>query len=235
MDVRVSAIISAYYAEEYLIGRLDNLMSQGEGTEVVVVMQRNSPETRAISEYRCFQSSPVSGCVVLTDSIPTIYEAWNLGIEASSGKYLTNANSDDRLYPGALSYLADALDNHPDAAVVYANSDIVTEIGGAPVNRYEMPQGGFDELMQGCFVGPMPMWRRDLHVKHGLFDANFRTAGDYEFWLRVTAAGEKMLHLPRTIGAYTYRNDSAERREKLRTLWETVRARGRYRKEQVTP
>lgn len=227
MDVRVSAIVSAYYASEYLMGRIENLLAQKPCPEILIVCQLDSTEEFIAAAYQG------RARIITTKDVPTIYEAWNIGIAAARGKYLTNANSDDRLYPGALEYLADGLDDHPEVAVVYANSDIVTAIDGIPVNRYEMRQGGFPELLESCFVGPMPMWRRDLHATHGLFDANFRTAGDYEFWLRITAAGEKLLHLPRTIGAYTHREDSAERREKLRTLWESARARSRYRIEKV--
>ncbi len=38
-----------------------------------------------------------------------------------------------------------------------------------------------------------PMWRRRLHDELGPFDTRYRSAGDYEFWLRCVAAG-KVLH-----------------------------------------
>jgi hypothetical protein len=34
------------------------------------------------------------------------------------------------------------------------------------------------------------MWRRRLHDTLGPFDARFRSAGDYDFWLRCMAAGK---------------------------------------------
>ncbi len=37
------------------------------------------------------------------------------------------------------------------------------------------------------------MWRRRLHDELGLFDTRYRSAGDYEFWLRCAAAG-KVFH-----------------------------------------
>lgn len=34
-----------------------------------------------------------------------------------------------------------------------------------------------------------PMWRAALHDRIGLFDDRFRSAGDYEFWVRAIVAG----------------------------------------------
>jgi hypothetical protein len=34
------------------------------------------------------------------------------------------------------------------------------------------------------------MWRKSLHDELGLFDTRYRSAGDYEFWLRCVVAGK---------------------------------------------
>lgn len=228
--VRVSAIVSAYYAEEYLEGRLDNLLAQSEQPEIVVVCQKDSAEHRIATLM--LVKAPVHR-LVLTDNIPTIYEAWNQAIQFSTGKYITNANSDDRLYPGALMRMANTLEQNPDCGLVYSNVDIVEEIGGKPTGCYRWAEGDFDVLMKGCFMGPMPMWRKSLHDKYGLFDAEMHIAGDYEYWLRLANGGEKFYHINDALGAYLKRKDSAEHREELRAVWETARARGKYRQNLV--
>ena len=222
--MNVTAIISAYFATEFLQGRIENLLHQDPRPEIIVVCQVISPEWKIATD---FSQVKIAGTI----DIPTIYQAWNLAIENATGEYITNANSDDRLYPGALKYLAEALDHNPSLGVVYANADIVEEIGGAPFSRMELMEGGFDDLLMQCFIGPMPMWRKELHESHGLFDAKMHSAGDYEFWLRLMKAGVQFQHVRRTIGAYLWRVDSAERRQRVRTLWESARARSRYREE----
>jgi glycosyltransferase involved in cell wall biosynthesis len=222
---KVTAIISAYFAEEYLKGRIENLLAQDPRPEVIVVCAFQSQEAEIV------QTVIGSGreiAVVFTIGIPTIYEAWNLAIEIATGDYITNANSDDRLYPGALKILSRALDENPEIAIAYGDDDIVNEIGGDPVNRHQWIEGDLDVLRQVCFLGPMPMWRKSLHDKYGVFDEAMKSSGDYEFWLRMASRGERMKHIPRAIGAYLKRKDSVERRESLRTIWETARARSRY-------
>ena len=227
---KVTAIISAYYAVPYLAGRIENLLEQGDIVEIAVVCSAGSEEHEIAKRY--FQQG-YEGQVFTVhpagDAVPTIYAAWNMAIAHAAGEYLTSANSDDRFYPGALAKLAAVLDKHPEIAVVYADVDIVKTIGGAPVGRYEWAEGGLDKLLRGCFLGPMPMWRRELHDKYGLFDAEMKSAGDYEFWLRLAAGGEAFHHLSEPLGAYMDRPDSAEHRQNVQAIWETARARARSR------
>lgn len=219
--MKISAIVSAYYAERYLDGRLENLLAQTPKPEVIVVCKVESQEHVIASKYDVR--------LVLTQNIPTIYDAWNMAITEATGEYITNANCDDRLYPFALAKLSEALDKHPQYSIAYSDCDIVDTIGGKPIGRYEWLEGDIEQLLAGCFLGPCPMWRKSLHDKHGMFDAEMHAAGDYEYWLRLSKAGEKFYHLKQATGAYLNRQDSAEHRTKLRSIWETARARGRYR------
>lgn len=225
---KVSCLVSAYFAEKYLEGRLENLAAQKPQPEIVVICQKESIEHEITLAFSRKHDAAIT--IITTPDIPTVYAAWNMGIKAATGDYITNSNSDDRLYPNALAKLAAALDKHPKYAAAYANSDVVEEIGGQPVDRFEWAEGGIEELvMMGCFLGPMPMWRKSLHDKYGYFDADMHSAGDYEFWMRVAKAGEKFFHLREVCGVYLRRDDSAEHRLKLRSIWEQARARGRYR------
>ena len=45
------------------------------------------------------------------------------------------------------------------------------------------------------------MWRRSLHERFGRFDPSFRSAGDYEFWLRISGQA-KFLHVPQVLGLF---------------------------------
>lgn len=218
----VTAIVSAWYAEQYLAGRLDNLISQSPRPEIVVVCRQGSVEQDIALQFQEYiRLVPVQDM--------GIYSAWNEGIKYSTGEYITNANCDDRLYPGALEILARVLDSDPTIGIAYGDDDIVREVGGLPVNRHEWIEGGLEELRLGCFIGPMPMWRRSLHSEIGYFDPSLKVAGDYEFWLRTVATtAYRVSHIPRAIGAYLSRKDSLEHKLPLFTVWETARVRARY-------
>ena len=225
LEPRASAIISAYRgAARFLKTRIDNLLEQTEVPEIIVVCKAGSPEhTIALSYWDRIK-------IVATQDVPTIYKAWNLGIQIASGRFIFNANSDDRCHKEYVEIMADALVARPDAAIVYADSFIVSEETGQPVGRFDWAEGGIETLKEGCFLGPMPMWRASLHEKYGYFDEDMQSAGDYEFWLRLASEGEYFHHLRVILGWYMRRAQGAEWRDKPLNIKESQIAIDRYTK-----
>jgi glycosyltransferase involved in cell wall biosynthesis len=226
--MKVSAIISAYFCEEYLEGRIENLLGQTLVPEIVVVAEYDSPE------YEIAHRMKVD--LLIDEPAPiTIYKAWNQAIKMSSGEYITNQNSDDRMASYGIFKLAHELDKRPEAGLVYADVDIVESLEGGfnsawREGYFRWAEGGHKELLQQCFVGPMPMWRKSNHEKYGYFDPQFQSAGDYEFWLRLAKAGVKFHHLREVLGIYLRRDDQAEQRFGREGIGasETMTARMRY-------
>ncbi len=225
--VKLTGLLSTYHDLPLLQGRLDNLIGQPLD-EVIVIAGKFSDEFKVISLWR-MEHRGIPFKFIETDGIPTLYDAWNQGIAIAEGEYLTNINTDDRLYPGALQKMIDVLDNNPDIGVVYPDVDRVDEIDGEPFGQFTWAEGDLAVLLRGCFLGPMPMWRKSLHDEHGLFDPEMHSSGDYDFWLRIAAAGVKFQRIPEPLGAYFDRPQSIEHREPIRTTWETARSRGKYR------
>jgi glycosyltransferase involved in cell wall biosynthesis len=221
---RVSAIVSAYYAEEFILECITDLLKQTEQPEIVVVCKRGSVEHMIAQQFTCAECT-----IVATEDVPTVYAAWNLGLLAAHGRYLTNANTDDRHHPEAYRIMADVLDARPEIDLVYHDQyvtwkpnqtyeDYWKENQGVELvtGRWEGKPGVFcwpdyerRTLRQGCYIGPQPMWRANLHQRYGLFEAQYRSAGDYEFWLR--CAGEhNYLHIPYPLGLYLARPNGIE-------------------------
>lgn len=59
-------------------------------------------------------------------------------------------------------------------------------------------------------IGPQPMWRHSVHQKYGYFDANYRSAGDYEFWLRI-GCKDNIAYVSEILGLYYENPSSLER------------------------
>jgi GT2 family glycosyltransferase len=207
---KVSAILSVYKAGRYVQGCLEDLRQQSlfqAGQLEVVVVDSNSPEAEGPIIRAFAERFPRQVQYLRTRERETIYAAWNRGVQAARGSYLTNANADDRHRPEGLELLARSLDEHPDIALAYGDDDVTQEENGtfaaAPrTGRFQWPEFDPVHLFEICFAGPHPLWRKALHQKYGLFDPSFRSAGDYDFWLRLAAAGERFLHVPATVGLY---------------------------------
>jgi glycosyltransferase involved in cell wall biosynthesis/Tfp pilus assembly protein PilF len=230
---RVSALVSAYNSERFLRGCLEDLEAQtiAHELEIIVVDSASPQNERAIVEE--FQQRYGNIVYLRSPERETVYGAWNRALEVARGRYVTNANTDDRHRRDALEILARTLDEQPDVALVYADCLVTrneneTFDDAHPIRRFDWLD--FDPLAllrQGCFVGPQPMWRRDLHEQHGRFDAAMVSAGDYEFWLRL-AAQHRFLHVPQTLGLYLESPSSVEHRNRDRAVREIAEARCRH-------
>jgi len=185
----VSAIISTYNSEKFIRGCLEDLENQtiAENLEIIVVNSGSQQNEEAI--VKDFQSRYNNIKYIKTKERETIYKAWNRAINVASGKYITNANTDDRHRHDALEIMAKALDANPNKALVYANQLEVDEIDGQRITVNQRINGQFSRsrLFDGeCPPGSQPMWRKEVHNVFGYFDESFSVGGDYEFWFRLT-------------------------------------------------
>jgi len=230
--ILVTAIVSTYNSERYIRGCLEDLEAQtiANKVEIVVVDSGSEQNEHAIVEE--FQQRYANIIYIRTDDRETIYAAWNRGVTAARGKYLTNANTDDRHLPVAYERMVSELEANPDAALVYADSAVTgmdsSTFEAASIDAYfRWPEFNARKLFSDCYIGPQPMWRRSLHEKYGLFDAEMKVAGDYEFWLRV-AVREPFKHIPEVLGLYLKSPDSIQHALPENTAVETELARTRH-------
>ncbi len=227
----LTAIVSTYKSERFIRGCLRNLLAQTIANRLeIIVIDSGSPENeRAIVEE--FQSLHPRIRYVRTER-ETIYAAWNRAVQLATAPYLTSANADDRHRPEALERLVAQLEAHPDHALAYADCAVCENVHpdfGFPELRgyYRWPDFDPVLLFRGCYVGPQPVWRRTLHTRHGLFDPSYRSAGDYEFWLRI-APSERFLHIPEVLGLHWYAESSLGHQNRDLTREESDRARARH-------
>jgi glycosyltransferase involved in cell wall biosynthesis len=212
----VSAIVSTYNSERFLRGRLDDLLNQtiGNSLEVIVVnsgSQQN--ENIIIKEYTNRYPNIKS---IETPYRETIYQAWNRGIKLATGKYITNANADDRLHPKALEILMTTMETNPRVGLVYADQYISSEAnasynGKEAFSKMRRPDFSRLRLLAGHIVGPQAIWRASIHHHDKIwFDDRFEVAGDYDFVCRV-AEKHEILHLPSILGSYYLAKDKSNK------------------------
>lgn len=221
--IKVSAIVSTYNSEKYFRSRIENLLNQtiANQLEIIVIDSGSSQrEAEILREYlNDTNSSKNQLCPIkyVRTERETLYAAWNRGVELSTGEFISNANTDDRLLDNAFEKLALKLSQSPDAALVYSDAWETTdesEILDCAKLEYKpgrrrvyQPEYSHNKLLLHCYCGPFPMWRRIVHEKFGYFDANFVVSGDWEFWLRM-AEQTKFVHLAEPLGLMLKRDDS---------------------------
>ncbi len=229
--IRVSALVSTYAAEDVIGGCLKDLVDQtlfSKGQLEIVVVDSGSPQNEGAIVQEFLKRYP-NIKYLRTTAREGVYMAWNRAARAASGRYLSNANTDDRHRADAFEIMADALDANPEVALVYADSFVTKErdgsFGSARLEaRFAWPPYLHEQALHGSFIGPQPMWRRRIHDEVGWFDARYRVAGDYEMWLRI-AERYSMLHLDDTLGLYQFSDTGVEVSNRALCAAETQRMR----------
>jgi len=228
----VSAIVSTYNSERFIHGCLEDLVAQTIADQLEIVVIDSGSEEGEGDIVREFQARYHNIKYIRTEQRETVYQAWNRGIRAAGGKYVTNANADDRHCPEAYEKLVAALEANPQAILAYGNSHITplenAVFGSAPlIGMFKWPEFDPALLFRGNFIGPHPMWRRAAHDRYGWFDEELVVAGDYDFWLRM-AWDEVFVHVDEALGLYLNAPGSVEHANLKKSMQEVQLVRNRH-------
>jgi GT2 family glycosyltransferase/glycosyltransferase involved in cell wall biosynthesis len=204
----VSAIVSTFNSERFIRGCLEDLTHQTlykKGLLQIVIVNSGSEqgEEDIIREAQCRYGH----ILFLSTAREPLYASWNRAIRASSGKYLTNANTDDRHRQDAFEILCKQLDERTDIDLIYANCFVSKTPNEAFSQNSQQTLYRYPDFFAPAAVihyqfGPQPMWRRSVHDRIGFFDESFKAAGDYDFNLRFALAGLRAFHVDEPLGLY---------------------------------
>ena len=207
---KISIITSVYKGDRFIRPFLEDITRQTIFSKCeLILINAASPgnEESVIKEYMKKYDNIVYKKL---DKDPGIYGVWNLGVELSSGEYITNANLDDRKAPHALERHAAELYLNEDIDLVYADMFITDganerwEDPATPRRRYDFAEFSFENLKISNMPHASPMWKKRLHDKYGLFDAKYRSAGDWEMWLRAASQGSQFKKIGGILGLYYF-------------------------------
>jgi glycosyltransferase involved in cell wall biosynthesis len=136
-------------------------------------------------------------------------DAINKGFKKSSGEFLGWLNSDDYLYPTAISQVVKAFKEDKFAEMIYGdvekgwnNKAVKTKLYGRQIEFKEMLKTIQVPIpQQGC------LWKKSVIERIGTLDTKWQVALDREFFTR---AAEKcqLRYLSTTLGFFRYHEDS---------------------------
>lgn len=201
----ITAIGDPKIYSDYFKSYLDSVLDQHMflETEHIIVYSEWDPFFDTMSKYPNFK-------FIKEDNKLGVYNAWNIGIKASTTEYVTNWNIDDIRHPINTKIKYDLLSkNNIDVAYNwYTATETLNEnfynidLNSRLVLKY--PDNYENYVLENCYAGPDPMWKKTLHDKVGYFDyENFPTIGDWEMWIRFAkSANAKFKLIPEVFCIY---------------------------------
>lgn len=205
----VSVIIVSWNAREYLVGCLMSLYEEDLVSTEVIVVDNGSEDGSAEAVEELFPE------VVLIRAGENLgfAKANNLGIQASSGRYVCLINSDVVVIEGCVNALKEYLDTDESAGLVspkVLNPDMTLQptlrrfpslkgvlLSAIGLDRLNyLPHGNTieAEAVSGCFM----MVRRKAIEDAGLLDERFFFYAEDKDWCRrIKSAGWKIVFYPK--------------------------------------
>jgi len=167
--------------------------------------------------------------------------ARSAGIAAGSAPLISMVDSDDLWMPDYLERMGAALDADPGASFAYTDAwyldDATRQVRRLSAMGYQRPPEPppataadlFAVLCERNFIYNAVTVRRTAVDAVGPPDPRLRSMIDWEWWLRLTAAGHRAVRVPGRLAVYRLRPGSMSRdRERVvagqRDLWRVVAA-----------
>jgi glycosyltransferase involved in cell wall biosynthesis len=206
---RVTVVVTSYNQEHWIEQALDSVAEQTERSVQLIVTDDGSTDGSCERIQRWLAEHDVPGELVASEHNIGLPAMLNRALPLFRGQYVVVLNGDDWMAPDRLELQAAALDGAP-AGVGLVYSDLrVVDADGVPTGEIypdssvERREGAvLRHIIAHPMVGmPSVMVRRDVFDRIGPWDERL-IADDYDFLLRVAAAGFEFMYLPALIINY---------------------------------
>nr|WP_222533338.1 glycosyltransferase family 2 protein [Azospirillum sp. 412522] len=113
-----------------------------------------------------------------------ISAASNSALEMASGDFVALLDHDDEFSPLALYMVAEEINGHPDASLIYTDEDKIDE-SGTRFDPYFKPDWNPDLMLSHNMITHLAVFRRSVLVELGGFRSAYDGSQDYDLMLRM--------------------------------------------------
>ena len=212
---KISLITSVYKANDYIEQLMEDVTRQTifeEKCEWIIL--NVDPVGEEFDEeviLRYVEKYPNNIVYKRLEEDPGIYDTWNMGIQMCTGEFVTNVNCDDRRPAHAYERQAKMLLANPDVGLVYNDSYVTHEpnimwedVDPNRTQKYNFEQFSKEAMLRANLPHNNPMWRKSIHDEFGYFNQYYKSAGDWDMWLRAAFGGVKFKKIPEPLGVYYF-------------------------------
>lgn len=210
----ISVVVSVYNSQEYLAKYLEYVNQQFLRSFEIIFVDANSSDQslKTIQDFKFRKDISVQ--ILPQDSCITIYQAWNIAVQNSTQNYIVNWNTDDILFPSALTTYQSYAQSFPEVDLFYGPCFLSrAQDINAISNIYMWPNYSHQELLSRCICGPFPLVKKSAIENVGYFSEDYVCSGDYEMWLKLSKNNYTFKRIPEIIGCFFDRPNSVSQQK----------------------
>ncbi len=133
-----------------------------------------------------------------------MYDAVNKGFQRAQGDIISHLNCDEQYLPGALAFVGDYFDRHPEVDVIFGDGLIIRPDGTLLCYRKgTWPSATLLATTPMYMCTPQTFLRRRIIEDGELYDDSYKDVGDLEFYLRLIRKRYAIRHVSRFLSAFT--------------------------------
>jgi len=204
---KISVVLPTYKRAHLIEKAIDVVLAQDYPNFELVVVNDGSPDATRETLERLQRERADPRLMIVNAEHGGLPRALNAGFARASGELWTWTSDDCAFHHGVLDALQRELSLDVDAALVFANYQIVDERG----NRGKVViTGPVKDLSRRNIVGCCFLYRKEIAVKVGDYNPDVELVEDYDYWLRLSRVG-RLVHLDRLMCDYGDFADSLTR------------------------
>jgi glycosyltransferase involved in cell wall biosynthesis len=226
MPLKVSVVMAVFNGEKYLREAIESILNQTlRDFEFIIVDDGSNDGTPGI--LREYKEKDNRIKIITNKENIGLTKSLNKAIKVAKGEYIARQDADDISLPERLEKQVDFLDKNRNVGVV---GTFYYEINkeGKVIGRKTFPCD--NERLRKSLIKYNPffhgsvMIRKEVFLKVGLYNENFKKAQDYEFWFRV-ANFYKLANIPEFLTKRRYIKEMISYKEENEQIYWALKAR----------
>jgi glycosyltransferase involved in cell wall biosynthesis len=150
----------------------------------------------------------------------------NRGFRKATGDWVMWLNTDDYLLPGALARLAAFAGQHPEADLIYGNTDFVDATG--KLLRHKREHAFYFNILLYYIQSTATFIRRRVLEAGHFLNVDYRVCMDFEYYVRLSRLGYCFAHLPVSLAAFRWHATNTSTVQSQRRREERLRVQRDY-------
>jgi glycosyltransferase involved in cell wall biosynthesis len=204
----VSVVITNYNQGHLINAAIDSIFTQIYKPNELIIIDDLSTDNSLDKIKECLKNRPKTINVKVIPHTVNMGQcgARNTGILSSNTDYIALLDADDYYYPDKIEKSIKILEQYPEIGIVYSDYNTINMKTRESQREYKYSYN-FNHLIQTCIISTNSVYRRKMFNQCGLLNAEYRWAGDYEFYLR-SAQYWMHYHIPEALFAYRMHGDN---------------------------
>ncbi|RUO45764.1 glycosyltransferase family 2 protein [Idiomarina aquatica] len=186
--------------EQYLRECIESVLNQSYPYIEFCIADDNSPKPHVVKVIDEYAKADSRVKVVKRVENGHISRATNSAIEVATGDYIVLLDHDDMLAKHALYFMAEAINHHPDAKILYSDEDKIDQEGNRSSPHFKCDWNP-DLFFSQNYVSHLGVYKTEIIKKIGGFRTGVEGSQDQDLLLRCLShvKDNEIHHIPRIL------------------------------------